>query len=668
MPLLSEAPALFVGDTPVQRVYLGDTLVWEPPSAGWGPDEFIFASETTPAGTSPQSFPFTFGIRFTPVVDGRITGVRFYSYTAVTGRQVSIWSDTGAKLAHGVGGVEVGVGWQVIPLDEPLSVKAGVPLVTSYGWHNSWGQFGYTVEQTPVSASPNLIAGKGSYHQGDMDSFPEADGGQHYYADVVFQAGSDGLDPDTRKFLDATGLPEYFAPALDGLVKGLKGTGLWSKMTAVYPFIGGTADFHKWNLIDPRDTDDAHRLTYVEGTGSHSTELGYKPNATHNSGGGYADTHLIPAGLIDPASAHLSAYSLSALANGQRCDFGAYNWDGTTNRFHLIVHYMSGEFYYSLGHTGMNNTPAGDGSGLFTSSRTSMSEETAYLNGAAIASNQTAGGVLPPVPLYIGCLNGFANEYSDLPFGFVSIGSGLDAQNVADLNTVVQEYRLAVSNAHWTPKSIPGLVAWIDPTQDTFGDGQKIIEYREHANGEVFTTDGVNGPIFHGGGAPYIEWPATHVGFTSAQQRTFHDGATVISVCSVEGGSYPMMAVIGTDPNGLEMRHDGVSQQLVVMYTSYGIVFSHPTPLARQKALYAMRVEPGAATAAWTNDVQALGGAPASMLPEPQTIYIGRRQGGYYFVGPMYETLVYDGPVSDADLALLTEYLGAKHGLTRRYW
>lgn len=408
MPLLTDAPAVYAGDIAALKVYLGDTLVWEP-AAGWGPDEFIFAPGTTPWGTSPQGYPFTFGTKFTPVVDGQITGVRFWSYHLGTSRPVSIWSETGVRLAHGVGGTEVATGWVVIPLDAPLPVRAGVPLVTSYGWHNSWSTFGYTPEQTPVSASPNLIAGKGSYFQGDMDSFPSLDGGQHYYADVVFQAGG---------------------------------------------------------------------------------------------------------------------------------------------------------------------APAGE----------------------------------------------------------------------------------------WTPASIPGLVAWIDPAQDMYADGERVDYYREHANGLEFTAPAGAGPIFRAGGSPYLDFTGTG-GLASALQRTWVNGMTLISVNAVMGGSYPMMVVVGPDANGIEMRHSGSGQELVVMYGWYAIVFAHPTALAHTLALYSLRVQPGAASAAWTNSVQAFGPAPGAMDSAPQSLWIGRRQGGYYFVGPMYETLVYDGPVSDDDMALLQDYLQAKHGL-----
>jgi hypothetical protein len=36
-------------------------------------------------------------------------------------------------------------------------------------------------------------------------------------------------------------------------------------MKAIYPFVGGTASTHKWNLTDPRDLDAAYRLSFSGG-------------------------------------------------------------------------------------------------------------------------------------------------------------------------------------------------------------------------------------------------------------------------------------------------------------------------------------------------------------------------------------------------------------------
>src|SRR4051812_7318659 len=88
------------------------------------------------------------------------------------------------------------------------------------------------------------------------------------------------IDPATQAYLTATGLDSSYAPTLDKLVVGMKTSGLWTKMTAVYPMIGGTAALHRWNLKDPRDLDAAYRLTFTGGT--HSNALGYRANPQGN--------------------------------------------------------------------------------------------------------------------------------------------------------------------------------------------------------------------------------------------------------------------------------------------------------------------------------------------------------------------------------------------------
>ncbi len=49
--------------------------------------------------------------------------------------------------------------------------------------------------------------------------------------------------------------------ALDYLVDNLKSTGLWSKMHFIYPFIGGNATSHKYELLDP--SNSSRELTFT---------------------------------------------------------------------------------------------------------------------------------------------------------------------------------------------------------------------------------------------------------------------------------------------------------------------------------------------------------------------------------------------------------------------
>src|SRR5580765_1039459 len=152
----------------------------------------------------------------------------------------------------------------------------------------------------------------------------------------IWPSSAPPLDPATQAYLTATGLDASYASVLNDLVVGLKAKGLWSKMLAVYPFVGGTATLHKWNLKDPRDTDDAYRLTfYSGGSDSHSGPLGYRPNDAGNPfAGGHADTNLIPnSAIADVNSTHLAFYSLAEVPPNDRCEMGNYNWAGSGARF-----------------------------------------------------------------------------------------------------------------------------------------------------------------------------------------------------------------------------------------------------------------------------------------------------------------------------------------------
>ena len=74
-------------------------------------------------------------------------------------------------------------------------------------------------------------------------------------------------------FIAATGITASDQQsAINQLAYDLVNTGLMDKMIAIYPFVGGNATSHSFNLKDPRDADSAYRLTFSGGF-------------THSSGG-----------------------------------------------------------------------------------------------------------------------------------------------------------------------------------------------------------------------------------------------------------------------------------------------------------------------------------------------------------------------------------------------
>ena len=97
--------------------------------------------------------------------------------------------------------------------------------------------------------------------------------------------GGPALDPDAAAFLTAAAITDpTITSAINTLVLDMKGYGIWTKMKAIYPFVGGTATTHKWNLKNPLDTDAAFRLNFLGGWTHNSN--GVQANGTN----GYANT------------------------------------------------------------------------------------------------------------------------------------------------------------------------------------------------------------------------------------------------------------------------------------------------------------------------------------------------------------------------------------------
>jgi len=97
-------------------------------------------------------------------------------------------------------------------------------------------------------------------------------------------------DPDAQAFFNAVQgggdtLTTTEKDATNQLVLDLKDNSLWSVFDGFYPFVGGTASSHKWNLLDPQDTNAAHRIIWLGGMSHSST--GILGNAVNSGGNTY---------------------------------------------------------------------------------------------------------------------------------------------------------------------------------------------------------------------------------------------------------------------------------------------------------------------------------------------------------------------------------------------
>ena len=65
----------------------------------------------------------------------------------------------------------------------------------------------------------------------------------------ILPALGESIDPDVRSFITATGITsQTIIDAISELVFNLKSNNLWGKIYAIYPFVGGSASSHSYNL------------------------------------------------------------------------------------------------------------------------------------------------------------------------------------------------------------------------------------------------------------------------------------------------------------------------------------------------------------------------------------------------------------------------------------
>ena len=255
-------------------------------------------------------------------------------------------------------------------------------------------------------------------------------------------------DTDAQAFINAAGLTDLGqANAVNTLVVDLKAAGVWTKMKALYPFVGGTATTHKWNLKDPRDLDAAFRLVFNGGM-TH-TSLGMVSNYTTS----YADTRLTPSTALSSLfSQHVSVYSQTSTASptNNTNSIGEYQ-DGTRSML-MKIRNLSNVFSWEVGNGGasVSNT---DGKGFYLGSVVANNSVKLYKNNTNVATNTaTFTGSLPTQMQPIG-----KNE--NKTFSFASIGDGLTDADATAFYTAVQKYQTTLGRQIGTPVLAEGQTA-----------------------------------------------------------------------------------------------------------------------------------------------------------------------------------------------------------------
>ena len=149
--------------------------------------------------------------------------------------------------------------------------------------------------------------------------------------------------------------------AVNTLVVDLKADSIWSDILYVYPFVGGTASAHKWNLKDPQNTDAAYRLDF-------GTSITHSSNGIIGSAGGaqsFADTHYVASTAGATAHSIGMYFNQGMTANPNNWyDYGQY--DGSNDNMISLGFSNKTTKYVSFRLTSYRTTTSGDyANGLF---------------------------------------------------------------------------------------------------------------------------------------------------------------------------------------------------------------------------------------------------------------------------------------------------------------
>ena len=262
-------------------------------------------------------------------------------------------------------------------------------------------------------------------------------------------------DTDAQAFLNAAAITDLGqANAVNTLVVDLKAAGVWTKMKALYPFVGGTATTHKWNLKDPRDLDAAFRLVF-NGGWTHSA-TGAQPNGTT----GYADTKLNENTTMTLGNQHISFYSRTNTV-GLYVDMGL--WDTVTGGAQIlsrIVYPASDSFMGYVDDTNHSYVANATSWGFYMANRTSISQLKLQINSAITTFANNASSKVNRT-YWIGARNINSTSYLFTPreFAFATIGDGLTDTEASAFYTAVQKYQTSLSRQIGTPVLAEGQTA-----------------------------------------------------------------------------------------------------------------------------------------------------------------------------------------------------------------
>lgn len=242
--------------------------------------------------------------------------------------------------------------------------------------------------------------------------------------------GAGSYDADAQAYFTATGITDNTQKsAINTLVLAFKSYNIWTKMTAVYPFVGGTSSTHSYNLIN-----------------SATFQITWSGSLTHDSngilsGGGVGLTGIIPSSHLSLNSVHASIYSKTNTSTGS-FDFGCGN--SSSFFYGFIKNAGTSEILINDG-TG-SNPSISNSSGSFVFNRSGSSAVQVYRNGSSIHTSSVTSTSLPTTYQFAvaGLYDSGIIVGSSKVIAFTTVGSSLSSTEASNMHTAVQAFQTSL--------------------------------------------------------------------------------------------------------------------------------------------------------------------------------------------------------------------------------
>jgi len=235
--------------------------------------------------------------------------------------------------------------------------------------------------------------------------------------------GGQAIDADATAFNTAAGITDPTQKnAINTLVIALKAANLWTSLTAIWPYVGGTASTHKWNLKDPRDLDAAYRLVFAGGITHDSNGV------TFNGSTGYADTKLNA----------LTVFSTNYMSMHN------YVRSWTTG---VLMSGSLAQLEWSVNSVGANGNTTGVTFPAIKTGMLSVTRDATNVYKTSDGAVQTFANAFTGngnINMNIGRYATGSNLYSNANIAFSAIGTLTSAQSIT-LDAIVYNYQVALS-------------------------------------------------------------------------------------------------------------------------------------------------------------------------------------------------------------------------------